>query len=210
MNKRIVFLGFPGSGKGTQSTLLSKEFDIFALSTGDAFRQMVKEGIGEVADQVRSCLNEGRLVSDELTFEVVRSALPKIGGWILDGFPRNLNQAKILHEFSPPTDVILVDVDENIIFQRLTGRRLAKSSGKMYNVFFNPPKKDGICDETGEELIQRDDDKPEIVQKRLTVYQNETAPLIEFYQNQNILHTIEGNRNIDEVYQNLKEVLGLS
>ncbi|MGL4560813.1 MAG: adenylate kinase family protein, partial [Brevinema sp.] len=97
MNKRIVFLGFPGSGKGTQSALLSKEFDIFALSTGDAFRQMIKDGKGEVADQVRSCLSGGRLVSDELTFQVVKSVLPSDDSWILDGFPRNLNQAKILH-----------------------------------------------------------------------------------------------------------------
>ncbi|MGL4394437.1 MAG: adenylate kinase family protein [Brevinema sp.] len=210
MNKRIVFLGFPGSGKGTQSTLLSKEFDIFALSTGDAFRQMIKEGTGQVAEQVKSCISEGRLVSDELTFEVVKSALPENGAWILDGFPRNLNQAKILNEFCPPTDVILVDVDENIIFQRLTGRRLAKTSGKMYNIFFNPPKQDGVCDETGEALIQREDDQPETVQKRLDVYQAETAPLIEFYQQQGILHRVKGDDDINEVYQNLKEVLGLS
>lgn len=209
MNKKIIFLGYPGSGKGTQSSILAKEFGIYSLSTGDAFREMIKNGKGEIADQVRSCLNEGRLVSDELTFEVVKNSLPSGDKpWILDGFPRNLNQAKILNEFCPPSDVILVNIDENIIFQRLTGRRLAKTSGKMYNVYLNPPKKEGLCDESGEELIQREDDKPEVVQKRLDVYRTETSPLIEYYQNLGILHSIDGDLPIEEVYQKLKEVLG--
>ena len=209
MYKKIIFLGYPGSGKGTQSSMLSKEFNIYSLSTGDAFRQMIQEGKGEVADRVKSCINEGRLVSDELTFEVVKKNLPSIDkSWILDGFPRNLNQAKILNEFCPPTDVILVDIDEKIIFQRLTGRRLAKSSGKMYNVFLNPSKMEGICDESGEELIQRDDDMPEVVQKRLAVYRMETEPLIKYYQDKGILKKIAGNSSINEVYSNLREVLG--
>lgn len=209
MNKKIIFLGYPGSGKGTQSTLLSKEYNIFSLSTGDAFREMIKNGKGEIADQVRDCLNGGRLVSDELTFEVVKNSLPVNNqSWILDGFPRNLNQAKILNEFFPPTDVILVDIDENIIFQRLTGRRLAKNSGKMYNIYLNPPKNEGFCDETGEELTQREDDKPEVVQKRLDVYRTETYPLIEYYRNLGILHTVNGDLPINEVYQKIKEVLG--
>ncbi len=208
MNKKIIFLGYPGSGKGTQSALLSKEFDIFNLSTGDAFRQMIKEGKGEIADQVRECVHAGKLVSDELTFEVVRNSLPD-GAWILDGYPRNLNQAKILSEFFPPTDVILVDIDENIIFQRLTGRRLAKNSGKMYNIYLNPPKQEGICDESGEELIQREDDKAEVVQKRLDVYRTETQPLIQYYQELGILHKIKGDLPIEVVYQNMKEVIGL-
>ena len=202
-------MGYPGSGKGTQSTQLSKEFNIFALSTGDAFRQMLKEGKGDVADQVRSCISEGRLVSDELTFEVVKNSLAnENNNWILDGYPRNLNQAKILEEFCPPTDVILVDIDEEIIFRRLTGRRLAKSSGKMYNIYLSPPKKDGICDETGEELTQREDDTPEVIQKRLDVYRIETEPLVNFYQEKGILRTIKGDLAIDKVYNNLKEVLG--
>ncbi len=209
MDKKIIFLGFPGSGKGTQSSLLSKEFGIFSLSTGDAFRRMVKEGKGEIADQVRSCLNSGTLVSDELTFEVVKSALPDTGAWILDGYPRNLNQAKILNEFSPPTDVVLVNVDEAIIFQRLTGRRLAKNSGKMYNIYFNPPKKEGVCDDTGEELIQREDDVAEVVEKRFEVYNKETHPLIQFYADMGILHRVNGDLPIDTVYKNIKEALGL-
>ncbi len=209
MDKKIIFLGFPGSGKGTQSALLSKEFDIFNLSTGDAFRRMVKEGKGEIADQVRGCLNSGTLVSDELTFEVVKSALPDTGAWILDGYPRNLNQAKILNEFSPPTDVVLVNVDEAIIFQRLTGRRLAKNSGKMYNIYFNPPKKEGVCDDTGEEFIQREDDVAEVVEKRFEVYHKETHPLIQFYADMGILHRVNGDLPIDTVYKNIKEALGL-
>ncbi|MGL5956325.1 MAG: adenylate kinase family protein [Brevinema sp.] len=210
MNKKIIFLGYPGSGKGTQSALLSKEFGIFHLSTGDAFRHMIKDGKGEIADQIRVCLNEGRLVSDTLTFEVVKNGLQHLDQtWILDGYPRNLNQAKILNEFSPPTDVILVEIDERIIFQRLTGRRLAKSSGKMYNVYFNPPKLEGICDESGEILIQREDDKAEVVQNRLDVYNTETQPLIQYYQDQGILHKVQGDLPIEEVYQKIKEVLGL-
>ncbi|MGL4677123.1 MAG: adenylate kinase family protein [Brevinema sp.] len=210
MNKKIIFLGYPGSGKGTQSSLLSKEFGFFHLSTGDAFRQMIKDGKGKIADQVRTCLNEGQLVSDNLTFEVVKNSLLNLDqDWILDGYPRNLNQAKILNEFFPPTDVILVEIDESIIFQRLTGRRLAKRSGKMYNIYFHTPKLEGICDESGEELIQREDDKPEIVQNRLDVYRTETQPLIQYYQDQGILYKIQGDLPIEEVYQNIKEVLEL-
>lgn len=210
MIKKIVFLGYPGSGKGTQSVLLSKEFNIFTLATGDAFRKIIKEGKGEIADQIRDCIKEGKLVSDELTFEVVKNNLP-LGdqAWILDGYPRNLNQAKILDEFFPPTDVILVNIEEKIIFQRLTGRRLAKNSGKMYNIYSNPSKKEGVCDNTSEELIQREDDQPEIVQKRLDVYHQETEPLIKYYQDKGILHKIKGDLAIDDVYKNLKEVLGL-
>ncbi|MGL4367140.1 MAG: adenylate kinase family protein [Brevinemataceae bacterium] len=210
--KRIIFLGFPGSGKGTQSVLLGQQFDIFTLSTGELFRSIVKDSQDdEVANQIKLLINQGELVSDELTFEVIKKSLPKGSeSWILDGFPRNVNQAELLENFSSPTDVVLIDVPEKIIFQRLTGRRIAKKSGKLYNIYLNPPKQDGICDETGELLEIRTDDIPEIVEKRLNVYKKETFPLIEYYQKKGILHIIPGDLPIFQVQQHLKEALQLN
>lgn len=210
MNKRIVFLGYPGSGKGTQSELLNQEFGIFVLSTGDAFRHMIKDGVGETADIIRSYVNKGELVPDDLTFQVIQESLPDCNsGWILDGFPRNLNQAELLKDFCAPTDVILFHIEENIIFQRLSGRRIAKSSGKVYNIYLNPPKREGICDISGEVLIQREDDQPDTVAKRLEIYRIETEPLISYYKDAGLLKIVQANQPIEKVFENLKEVLQL-
>ena len=210
MSKKIVFLGFPGSGKGTQSAMLAEKCGCFVLSTGDAFREMIAHGKGDVADQVRALVSKGELVSDDLTFSVVKEALASHkDSWILDGFPRNLPQAELLKTYDSPSDVVLFDMDEEKIFQRLSGRRLAKGSGKMYNIYTNPPKKEGICDVSGEALIQRDDDKPEAVTKRMEVYHKQTAPLIRFYEDAGLLRKVNADQDMNAVFSDVKKVLGL-
>lgn len=209
MNKKIVFLGFPGSGKGTQSALLVEKIGIYALSTGDAFRAMIKEGKGEVADKVREFMHLGKLVSDELTFSVVKESLDQHkDSWLLDGFPRNIHQADLLEAYNKPTDAVIFEMDEERIFKRLTGRRLAKNSGRMYNIYFNPPKRIGVCDISGESLVQRDDDQPETVVKRLEIFHKETMPLVEYYKEKGRLRRLNADQEMPVVFNDLKKMLG--
>lgn len=207
---KIVFLGFPGSGKGTQSLLLSQKTSFIRISTGDIFRSIItSEEIDDLFGSVRNTVLHGELVSDELTFEIIKRRIDCGSSWILDGFPRNVAQALLLSNFCMPTHVIFIDVSVDLVFKRISGRRIAKDSEKMYNVYFSPPKQEGYCDISGEVLLHREDDSPDIVKKRLEVYERETQPLLAYYENKGLLHRVDGNLSIDEVYHNIKEVLSI-
>ncbi|OHD55994.1 MAG: adenylate kinase [Spirochaetes bacterium GWF1_51_8] len=209
----IVFIGPPGGGKGTQADMVCKDLNIPHISTGEIFRAMMKEGKSELADLVRSYVSKGELVPDEVVVDVLFDRISKDdcqNGYLLDGFPRSLNQAEVLDaklKNSPLTHVILIDVDEELLFKRLTGRRTAVKSGKIYNIYFNPPKVEGKCDVSGEDLIIRDDDKPETVTNRMKVYKDQTMAAVEYYRAKKVLRVVRGEKNIDVVFAELKEVL---
>ncbi len=210
--KNIVFMGAPGSGKGTQSDGICEMFNIPHISTGDIFRATIKEGKGELADTVRKFVTSGDLVPDEIVIAMVMERVKQDdckNGYLLDGFPRSMVQALEFDKQAadkPLTHVVMLDVNEDLLMKRLTGRRLAKNSGRIYNIYFNPPKVEGKCDESGEDLIHREDDYEDTVKNRLDVFKNQTLPLVEYYQKKGILHHIDGNKAIDEVFKDIKEV----
>ena len=179
----IVLLGPPGAGKGTLAALLKNELGVPHISTGDIFRSNIKNGT-ELGRKVQGILASGGLVPDEVTIEMVRGRLGEDdtgSGCILDGFPRTIAQAEALDAMASIDAVINFVLDDEEVVKRLSGRRLAPSTGRIYHIVTNPPKQEGIDDETGEKLIQRDDDKPEAIRHRLEVYRKETAPLIDYY-----------------------------
>jgi adenylate kinase len=205
----LIFLGPPGAGKGTIAAMTKEEFGIPHVSTGDLFREAIHNQT-ELGKQVKSILDSGDLVPDELTVKIVRERLEESdaqSGFILDGFPRTIPQAEALEEFRTIDAVINFQVDKELIIKRLSGRRIAKQSGRVYHIHYNPPKVEGKCDETGEELIQRDDDKPEAVEHRLEVYHSQTAPLISYYRERNLLKDLDASPDPDEVFRRLKEYL---
>ncbi len=214
---RIVLLGGPGSGKGTQAKKLVEKLGIPQISTGDIFRAALKEGT-PMGVRAKTYMDKGELVPDEVVIGVVEERLAKPDlnkGFMLDGFPRTLPQAealdKILRAQGKPLDhAILVDVPEEELVTRLSGRRTCKNAecGMMYHVKFNPPKKEGICDTCGKELYQRDDDSEATVRERLTVYNNQTAPLIDYYQKKGLLRRVEGVGPIDRIFASIEKVLG--
>ncbi len=213
---RIVLLGGPGSGKGTQAKKLVDKLGIPQISTGDIFRAALKEGT-PMGIKAKTYMDKGELVPDEVVIGVVEERLSKPDlnkGFMLDGFPRTLPQAqaldKILQAQGKPIDhAVLVDVPENELVTRLSGRRTCKNSdcGMMYHVNFNPPKKDGVCDACGKELYQRDDDTEATVRERLTVYSKQTAPLIDYYDKKSILRRVKGVGPIDEIFASIEKVL---
>ncbi len=191
----IVLLGPPGAGKGTVAALLKKELGVPHISTGDIFRENIKNGT-ELGKKVESILASGGLVPDEVTIEMVRDRLSKddtASGYILDGFPRTIAQAEALSEIDTIDHVLNFVLPEEEIIKRLSGRRLCKSTGRIYHIVSNPPKVEGIDDETGEPLIQRDDDKPEAIKHRLDVYEAQTAPLIGYYRNKGNLMDVDSS-----------------
>ncbi len=208
----IILIGPPGSGKGTQSEKISDMYGITHISTGDLFREVMDSNDNDRAGLIKKYVNNGDLVPDNIVIDMVIERLKNKdceNGYLLDGFPRSLNQAKIFDENEldkPVSHVILLDVDEDLLFKRLTGRRLAKKSGRIYNIYFNPPKVDEKCDESGEDLVIRDDDKEETVKNRLKVYKEQTYPLIKYYEDKKLLYRVNGNRNIEEVFTEIKEV----
>ncbi|PZP38985.1 MAG: adenylate kinase [Pseudomonas fluorescens] len=212
----IVLFGPPGAGKGTQSENLAKKFNIPSLSTGDMFRAAIADET-PVGVEVKSVMEAGDLVNDELVNRLVFERIEQDdckNGVILDGYPRTVAQAKALDKWleSHPAfsleKVVELKVDDEALIERRAGRLYAPKSKKVYHKQFNPPKVEGICDVSGEKLIQRDDDKPEVVRHRLDVYNEQTAPVLGYYLAQNRLVTLDGMANIDEVFANILKVLG--
>ncbi len=211
---RLVLVGPPGAGKGTQAEHIAKHYRIPNISTGDIFRANVAErtSLGEIA---KSYMDEGELVPDDLTVAMVRDRLGRDdtgGGFLLDGFPRTVPQAEslssMLDELDVPLDVVLkITVDDDEVVRRLSGRRICRSCGRTFHVEFDPPGTEGVCDACGGELYQRDDDKPETVRRRLQVYREQTKPLVEYYENRGLLRMVAGTGEVAEVTKRAIEAL---
>ena len=210
----LVLMGLPGAGKGTQAEKIVEKYGIPHISTGDMFRAAIKEST-ELGLQAKSFMDQGNLVPDEVTIGIVRERLSKedcAEGFLLDGFPRTVAQAEelenILSDLNKKIDyVINIDVDQEFLMERLTGRRICKSCGSTYHLVFNPPAKDGVCDRCGGELYQRADDNAETVQNRLEVNQKQTKPLLDFYEGKGYLRNINGQQDIRKVFDDLDQLL---
>ncbi len=209
MPKVIVIIGPPGAGKGTQARLLSEKYRYPQISTGDILREMAQAET-TLGQEIKATLASGKLVSDEILAEVIqaRTSRPDCeNGYILDGFPRTVNQAHQLEALAlqQQKDVLLVrvKVHEVVLFQRLTGRRTCAKCGEIYNVYFRPPKIEGICDLDGEPLKQRSDDNPDSVARRFDEYKTSTAPLIEYYRSSGRLIETSGEGQVEEIFEKL-------
>lgn len=213
---RIVLLGAPGAGKGTQAKKLIEKYPLPQISTGDLLRAAVAAGTA-LGKEAKSYMDKGELVPDSVVLGMVQERLRQDDckkGYILDGFPRNTKQAEALDAMlaslnMPLTAALSVDVPFDDLMKRLTGRRTCTACGQMYNIYFNPPKKEGLCDKCGGTLFQRDDDKEETIKKRLEVYNAQTAPLIEYYGKKSILKSVSGTGSIDEIFCSVRGALGL-
>ena len=205
----LIFLGAPGAGKGTLATMLSKEYGIPQISTGDLFRAAVKEG-SDLGRKVKGIMEKGELVPDSLTVELVRQRLAKPdagGGYILDGFPRTIVQADALAGFEQIDHVINFEIDDELVIRRLSGRRVCRSCGAIYHVDNMPPKVEGECDRCGGELYIRDDDKIESIRNRLRVYKEQTEPLIAYYRDKGLLREIDSSRSPQHSLEQIKNIL---
>ncbi len=211
---RIVLLGAPGSGKGTQAKMLMAEHNVPHISTGDMLREAVSTGT-EFGQKAGTIMDAGDLVSDKIMLGIIRERLAQAdagNGFILDGFPRTTQQAddldNLLNPLSAPLDAaILMDVDFEILMKRLTGRRTCSLTGKLLNIFFSTPQEIEECTAAGGELIQREDDNEEIIGNRLDVYRHQTEPLIDFYRKSNRLKTVDAEGSVDEVFERLKSAI---
>lgn len=212
---RLVLLGPPGAGKGTQAAGIVEKYNIPHISTGDIFRKNIKEGT-ELGKKAKGFMDQGLLVPDELVVEIVKDRLTHEDcqdGFLLDGFPRTVSQADSLNSELESMNikldkVINIDVSKEELIKRAVGRRICKECGATYHVDFNPPKKSGVCDVCGGTLYQRDDDNEETVTKRIEVYMDQTKPLIDYYKEKGILVDIDGSQAIDKVFSDIVESLG--
>lgn len=211
----IILLGPPGAGKGTQAKRMIERYGIPQISTGDMLRAALKAGT-PLGLEAKKYMDKGALVPDEVVVGLVRERIQEqdcAKGYMLDGFPRNVSQAQtlddMLKELGQKIDhVVCIDVPDQELIQRLTGRRTCRECGAGFHVMFDPPKKEGICDKCGGQLYQRDDDNEATVTSRLKVYADQTKPLIEYYEKQGKLRKIEGLGSIDEIFERIKAVLG--
>jgi adenylate kinase len=210
MGKHILLLGAPGAGKGTQSKRLAAEFDLEHVTTGDALRANKDMDISDMDfeyDTPREYMDAGELVPDDVVNEIVKTALREADGYVLDGYPRNLDQAEYLTEITDLDAVVYLDVSENELVDRLTGRRVCPDCGANYHVEFAPPEEEGVCDECGAELIQRDDDTEETVRERLSVYRENTEPVVEHYREEDVLVEVDGEQTPDDVFEDVAAVV---
>lgn len=210
----LILFGPPGAGKGTQAERLESDFQLPYVATGDMLRAGVKDGT-ELGRRAKEFMDAGELVPDELIVAMAAERLQEEDardGFILDGFPRTLEQAKTLDKMLSGlgrriTAVLLIDVPDDEVMRRLSGRRVCSKSGHSYHAEFDPPKHDGVCDEDGSRLIQRDDDKPDVVKRRLRVYHEQTEPLIEYYDQQGVLRRLDGTRGPADVHDHIRAVI---
>lgn len=211
---KIIMLGAPGAGKGTQAKRIAEKWQIPHISTGDIFRMNIKNGT-ELGMEAKKYMDQGLLVPDELVVKILldRVAQPDCkNGYVLDGFPRTIPQAEVLdaelEKLGEKIDYAIdVDVPDENIINRMSGRRACVSCGATYHITYAPTEKEGVCDKCGSELILRDDDKPETVQKRLGVYHQQTQPLIEYYTAKNILKSVDGTKDMEDVFQSIVSIL---
>ena len=210
----LVLFGAPGAGKGTQAKKITAEFGIPQISTGDLLRAEVKSGT-QLGREARKYMDSGALVPDAVILEMIGARLQKgdtNNGFILDGFPRTIPQAEGLGNMLESLDrmltqVISIEVPFDKLITRITGRRLCSQCGADFNVAFRPPRREGICDLCGGKLIQRDDDQEETVRNRLDVFQEQTAPLLAYYENQNLVQRVDGDRDVNAVFADIAEIL---
>ena len=211
---RLILLGMPGAGKGTQAKKICRKYSIPQISTGDILRQAVKDRT-ELGKKAKDYMDRGFLVPDEVIVEIVRERLTDedcLSGYVLDGFPRTTGQAGALEEAlqndGSEIDVVLnIEVAEDVVLKRLGGRRTCGECSMMYHVGFKPPKRDGVCDECGGDLIQRDDDRDETIKKRLDQYRSQTEPLVQYYMKREVLSTISGEGAIDDIFGRIESIL---
>lgn len=208
---KLVLIGCPGAGKGTQAKLISKHFEIPHISTGDLLRETVKDASSPIGKEISALLTAGQLVPDELVEGMIKERTQRDdckNGYILDGYPRNLTQAQKLSDVVGEIDyVVYITVEESKIIERMVGRRACPKCGHMFHIKYNPPKADGICDACGESLIQRSDDTEETVVNRLKVYHDNTEPVINFYAQKGILVEIDGSGDIAQIGENIISAL---
>ena len=213
---KIIMLGAPGAGKGTQAKKIADLCKVPHISTGDIFRANIKQGT-ELGKKAKTYMDAGELVPDELVCDLVVDRIQQddcTEGFILDGFPRTIPQAEsltnALNAIEQKMEYALnIDVPDENIIHRMAGRRACVGCGATYHVEFNPPKVTDVCDVCGEELVLRDDDKPETVKNRLNVYHEQTKPLIDYYEKQGIVHTIDGTQTMEEVFSDIRKILGV-
>ena len=212
---KIIMLGAPGAGKGTQAKKIADKYQIPHISTGDIFRANIKEGT-ELGKKAKSYMDQGQLVPDELTLELIMDRFQNPdceNGYVLDGFPRTIPQAEALTEaLAKKGDTIdyaiNVEVPDENIINRMGGRRACLACGSTYHIVYAPTRVEGICDRCGEKLVLRDDDKPETVKNRLNVYHNQTQPLIEYYTRQGKLAEVDGTQSMEDVFNAIVKILG--
>ncbi len=209
---KIILLGAPGAGKGTQGNLISKKYGFPKISTGDILREAVKNRT-PLGMKAKEKMDKGELVDDEIILGIIKERVSREDckkGFILDGFPRNIKQAEEFEKLGIEGKelAILFEVKDEEIIRRLSSRRVCKNCGAIYNLVVSPPKKEGVCDKCGGELIQRDDDRPEVIKRRLSVYKEQTEPLVKFYENRGILGKVNAEGEIEQIFNSVCDIIG--